>query len=268
MIQYAVAWQKDSDNLGDDLRTLAAMELLPRVDRVLDGTLSRAEAEKQSGNAELFRKIYENRMATASLPQLDEATQKTLDGYEAAMQNRSEIEADETVDAAIIEAAAKAYQQKYADMYTAINQVLVAHGYEEIGFIKGYAPHMQPTAATDGLGKIMQAMGMQSSVSNLPASIAGMTANFKPNMRYNPHFQTRTGKETEYDIAKGFQEYTDYMGDIIYHMDDIMRLRRAVNYFRTEYAGEGIRERIEQAKAMLTAKTEDKAKFAEEHDLG
>ena len=36
MIRYAIAWQKDSDNLGDDLRTLAAMELLPRVDRVLD----------------------------------------------------------------------------------------------------------------------------------------------------------------------------------------------------------------------------------------
>lgn len=276
--EYSKAAGMDRENLDryiTNFRNL--MEMMPepgynaeaeRVDRVLDGTLSRAEAEKQSGNAELFRRIYENRMATASLPQLDEATQKTLDGYEAAMQNRGEIEADETVDAAIIEAAAKAYQQKYADMYTAINQVLVAHGYEEIGFIKGYAPHMQPTAATDGLGKIMQAMGMQSSVSNLPASIAGMTANFKPNMRYNPHFQTRTGKETEYDIAKGFQEYTDYMGDIIYHMDDIMRLRRAVNYFRTEYAGEGIRERIEQAKAMLTAKTEDKAKFAEEHDLG
>ena len=36
MIHYAIAWQKDSDNLGGDLRTLAAMELLPRVDRVLD----------------------------------------------------------------------------------------------------------------------------------------------------------------------------------------------------------------------------------------
>ena len=34
MIRYAIAWQNDSDNLGDDLRTLAAMELLPRVDRV------------------------------------------------------------------------------------------------------------------------------------------------------------------------------------------------------------------------------------------
>jgi len=36
MIQYAIAWQPHSDNLGDDLRTYAAMQLLPRVDRVLD----------------------------------------------------------------------------------------------------------------------------------------------------------------------------------------------------------------------------------------
>lgn len=36
MIQYAIAWQPGSDNLGDDLRTLAAMQLLPRVDHVLN----------------------------------------------------------------------------------------------------------------------------------------------------------------------------------------------------------------------------------------
>lgn len=36
MIQYAIAWQPHSDNLGDDLRTLAAMQLMPRIDRVLD----------------------------------------------------------------------------------------------------------------------------------------------------------------------------------------------------------------------------------------
>ena len=36
MIQYALAWQPQSDNLGDDLRTYAAMQLLPRIDRVLD----------------------------------------------------------------------------------------------------------------------------------------------------------------------------------------------------------------------------------------
>lgn len=36
MIHYAVAWHPRSTNLGDDLRTYAAMQLLPRVDRVLD----------------------------------------------------------------------------------------------------------------------------------------------------------------------------------------------------------------------------------------
>jgi len=36
MIHYAVAWHPASDNLGDDLRTLAAARLLPRVDLALD----------------------------------------------------------------------------------------------------------------------------------------------------------------------------------------------------------------------------------------
>lgn len=36
MTEYAVAWHPASDNLGDDLRTLAASRLLPRIDRALD----------------------------------------------------------------------------------------------------------------------------------------------------------------------------------------------------------------------------------------
>lgn len=36
MIRYAVTWRPDTDNLGDDLRALAASRLLPRVDFSLD----------------------------------------------------------------------------------------------------------------------------------------------------------------------------------------------------------------------------------------
>ena len=36
MIRYAVTWRPRSDNLGDDLLTLAASRLLPRVDMALD----------------------------------------------------------------------------------------------------------------------------------------------------------------------------------------------------------------------------------------
>ena len=34
MTRYAVTWRPRSDNLGDDLLTLAASRLLPRVDTV------------------------------------------------------------------------------------------------------------------------------------------------------------------------------------------------------------------------------------------
>lgn len=37
MVRYGVVWHPTTDNLGDDLQTLAAMRLLPRVDCVLDG---------------------------------------------------------------------------------------------------------------------------------------------------------------------------------------------------------------------------------------
>jgi len=36
MTEYGIAWYPKTDNLGDDLRTLAAVRLMPRVDRVLD----------------------------------------------------------------------------------------------------------------------------------------------------------------------------------------------------------------------------------------
>lgn len=43
MVEYALAWHPHSDNMGDDLRALAAMHLLPRVDRVLDADRLSAE---------------------------------------------------------------------------------------------------------------------------------------------------------------------------------------------------------------------------------
>ena len=36
-MRYGVIWHPASTNLGDDMQTLAASRLLPRVDRTLDG---------------------------------------------------------------------------------------------------------------------------------------------------------------------------------------------------------------------------------------
>ena len=50
MIHYAISWQPHSDNLGDDLRTLAATQLMPRIDRLLDGDCLDAPLDGLTGD--------------------------------------------------------------------------------------------------------------------------------------------------------------------------------------------------------------------------
>ena len=168
-----------------------------------------------------------------------------------------------SVDKVRVENAAKKYSGLYDEFYAAINDFLVAHGYEPIGFIKGYAPHFQPEAESGKLERALKAIGVDlgAEVGKLPASIAGLTKEFKPNKRYNPFFQHRNGKSTDYDIQKGFEKYVDYLSDVLYHTDDIMRTRAASKYFRKKYAPDEISAQIQQAEDLKFATAEEKELF-------
>jgi len=164
-------------------------------------------------------------------------------------------------DTVKIDNAVKKYSQLFGEFYDAINDFLVAHGYEPIGFIKGYAPHMQPEGSQTLLNKVFNQLGINTDVTRLPTSIAGLTANFKPNKRWNPYFLQRTGTETEYDIASAFESYVDYMSDVLYHTDDTMRVRAAARYFRRTYAPEEIRNALSYAQELRYGTPEQKANF-------
>ena len=167
------------------------------------------------------------------------------------------------VDQIKVEHAVEAYRALYDKFYKAINHFLVAHGYEPIGFIKGYAPHFQPEAESGKLEKALKSIGVDlgAEAGSLPASIAGLTKAFKPNKRYNPFFQHRAGKSTEYDVEKGFEKYVDYLSDVLYHTDDIMRVRAAVKYFREEYGPDEISAEISRAESLRFAPKEAKESF-------
>ena len=167
------------------------------------------------------------------------------------------------VDQTKVEHAVEAYRTLYDKFYKAINHFLVAHGYEPIGFIKGYAPHFQPEAESGKLEKALKNIGVDlgAETGSLPASIAGLTKAFKPNKRYNPFFQHRAGKSTEYDVEKGFEKYVDYLSDVLYHTDDIMRVRAAVKYFREEYGPDEISAEISRAESLRFAPKEAKESF-------
>lgn len=187
-----------------------------------------------------------------------ELTQRYADWLET----KRELDSGE-VDRVRVENAAAKYSGLYNEFYAAINDFLVAHGYEPIGFIKGYAPHFQPEAESGKLERALKAIGVDlgAEVGKLPASIAGLTKEFKPNKRYNPFFQHRNGKSTDYDIQKGFEKYVDYLSDVLYHTDDIMRTRAASKYFRKKYAPDEISAQIQQAEDLKFATAEEKELF-------
>lgn len=182
--------------------------------------------------------------------------------YADWLETKRELDSGE-VDRVKVENAAAKYSGLYNEFYAAINDFLVAHGYEPIGFIKGYAPHFQPEAESGKLERALKAIGVDlgAEVGKLPASIAGLTKEFKPNKRYNPFFQHRNGKSTDYDIQKGFEKYVDYLSDVLYHTDDIMRTRAASKYFRKKYAPDEISAQIQQAEDLKFATAEEKELF-------
>lgn len=219
------------------------------------------ELVEKSGVAENIRAAAENLKNGAEMKDaarefnLDEGSRNLTRQYADWLQTQEDYAAVENIDRTKIENAIEKYTELYDKLYAAINDFLVAHGYEPIGFIKGYAPHFQPEAENGKLESALKAIGVDlgSGVGKLPTSIAGLTKSFKPNKRYNPFFQHRRGSETDYDIVKGFETYVDYASDVLYHTDDIMRVRQMANYLRSTFAPEEMKADIDQMEAMRYA---------------
>lgn len=154
------------------------------------------------------------------------------------------------LDGVKIQNAVDAYSKQYDLFYDAINDFLTAHGYSTIGFIKGYAPHMQKADTQNKLSSALQSMGVNLDAGALPTSISGLTADYQPGKRWNPFFQTRRGSSTDYDAAAGYESYVTHLADILYHTDDIARLRGLSRYLRKTYGPEEISDAIDHAEGL------------------
>lgn len=227
------------------------------------------ELVEKSGAAESIRAAAENLKNGAEMKDtarefsLDEGSRDLARQYADWLQTQDDYAAAKNVDRTKVENAIEKYTELYDKLYAAINNFLVAHGYEPIGFIKGYAPHFQTSEANGKLESALKAIGVDlgSGVGKLPTSIAGLTKSFKPNKRYNPFFQHRRGNETDYDIVKGFETYVDYASDVLYHTDDIMRVRQMANYLRSTFAPEEMKADIDQMEAMRYAPADVKEEY-------
>ena len=189
---------------------------------------------------------------------LNEENRRLVRQYAMWLETQEEIK---SADAVKIDNAVKIYSDLYGQFYEAINDFLAVHGYEPIGFIKGYAPHMQSKETVGALNRAFQSLGLGADAGGLPTAIAGLTKDFKPGKRWSPFFQIRRGEATDYNVTEGFERYVDHLSDVLYHTDDITRIREANKFLRKMYDQEEINERISQARELRYRTTKEKRDF-------
>lgn len=241
------------------------------VQQVLEGTAAADQVSKL--DPDMQKRVMDAATSTdvkktAAEMNIPREQMELVERYKAWLDTQARLQ-DADVDAKKIEEAAAEYKKAYNEFYDLINEFLVSHGYDPIGYVKGYAPHMQPEKVQEGTAKFLKLIGIDTQVSELPTAIAGRTDSFRPGKQWNPYFLERTktsNDNVEYDAVGGYESYVNYMANVLYHTDDIMKLREMSKYLRGKYARDGIGDRIAQAKEMHNASLEQKIGFLESAD--
>lgn len=241
------------------------------VQRVIEGTAVADQVSKL--DPDMQKRVTDaatstDMKKTAAEMNIPREQMELVERYKAWLDTQARLQ-DADVDAKKIEEAAAGYKKAYNEFYDLINEFLVSHGYDPIGYVKGYAPHMQPEKVQEGTAKFLKLIGIDTQVSELPTAIAGRTDSFRPGKQWNPYFLERTktsNDNVEYDAVGGYESYVNYMANVLYHTDDIMKLREMSKYLRGKYARDGISDRIAQAREMHNASLEQKIGFLESAD--
>ncbi|MEA5055936.1 MAG: hypothetical protein VB047_00045 [Anaerotignum propionicum] len=149
---------------------------------------------------------------------------------------RAEVSAAESVvskeQLAKIDRGIREFQDVYKNIHPRINEVLIRNGYDPIGYIEGYFPNMFFDDATDPMGKALQKLGFDFASKELPMDIAGRTETFRPGKKWAGNLLERTSDKTDYDALRAMDKYLDDISDVIYHTDNIKKLREYEEYFR------------------------------------
>ena len=150
------------------------------------------------------------------------------------------------LDLGKVRAAVKVFHEAYDKLFEDMNRVRIENGYEPVNYMQGYFPHFQENEEGGSiLQKFARAAGIEGDVSPLPATINGLTANFKPGIRYMANIQNRLGYATAYDALQGFDRYIEVATDVIFHTADIQRLRALATQIRYRASDEGLKQRID-----------------------
>ena len=179
-----------------------------------------------------------------------------------------------------ITAAVEEFRKIYDELFSLMNQVRIRNGYEPVDYRHGYFPHFDDAKGESLLGRAFKAANMKdvplkdrlaalvgkgldvnTEVNALPTSINGLTHTFKPGIRWVGNIMRRQGFDTTFDAVEGFDRYIEGVSDVIYHTDDIQRLRALASQIRYRTSEPGIQAQVDEIRAdsRLTEEQKDEA---------
>lgn len=179
-----------------------------------------------------------------------------------------------------ITAAVEEFRKIYDELFSLMNQVRIRNGYEPVDYRHGYFPHFDDAKGESLLGRAFKAADMKdvplkdrlaalvgkgldvnTEVNALPTSISGLTHTFKPGIRWVGNIMQRQGFDTTFDAVEGFDRYIEGVSDVIYHTDDIQRLRALASQIRYRTSEPGIQAQVDEIRAdsRLTEEQKDEA---------
>lgn len=222
--------------------------LVEQQDRIralgLDRQVRKGNLVSESYAVQWLGEAEFNRDYLKQHPRVERRGGMTFDEWNAAIQEFEKQ--NPNLDLGKVRAAVKIFHEVYDKLFQDMNRVCIENGYEPVNYLQGYFPHFQENEEGGSiLQKFARAAGIEGDVSPLPATINGLTANFKPGIRYMANIQNRLGYATAYDALQGFDRYIEVATDVIFHTADIQRLRALATQIRYRASDEGLKQRID-----------------------
>lgn len=222
--------------------------LVEQQDRIralgLDRQVRKGNLVSESYAVQWLGEAEFNRDYLKQHPRVERRGGMAFDEWNAAIQEFEKQ--NPNLDLGKVRAAVKVFHEVYDKLFHDMNRVRIENGYEPVNYLQGYFPHFQENEEGGSiLQKFARAAGIEGDVSPLPATINGLTANFKPGIRYMANIQNRLGYATAYDALQGFDRYIEVATDVIFHTADIQRLRALATQIRYRASDEGLKQRID-----------------------
>lgn len=161
------------------------------------------------------------------------------------------------IDLAKCENAANGMRPIFEELFEKANDAYIRNGYSPIEHRKGYFPHFIGVEDDTAKAELFNVLGKNQN--EIPTDIAGLTLTFRPGKTWFGHALERAGTKTTYDLHQGFDRYVRGIADVIYHTDDIQRLRALDNAIRYKYSDAGRQERIHEISNNLSLSPEERA---------